>query len=830
MGINATAVALAVLAATSLSEPLRPTRRDVQGAISAQSYGPFAEGDILAWRQDVRALLKSGTPDAAANALAVKYGFATEDMRRLVNAWVIAQSRQYNPDQLWVPAVRAELHALASVMRAKPLARAIIAEALDATIEECSAEDFDLLIKGSADPAADGYAIATTASCTGNFVRAAVAAGDRRLPALIRAAEYGGLPTRDLLPLYASLTSPATLAHVREGDRFAVSAILWQRYLTALFDANLPARALAAFDALPVALRAAVVSPGAPSKQVAVVDGITMTFASEDKFTTMTVMADALDEQADLMTDELATSPANMPPEPGEPEPAEPEPRDLSSIAAPILQVAEAMAMAGRTDEARRLLATLPGLAEAKASLACQFAWTSAEKSPCTQADHLPMGALPLDHLLNDPNADPYPIAEMTLSGFGDVDRRASSAVLCRVFPKADYGDLCPPGNDDTVLDQASMKTAESADVEAALERLIPDFAQVRASILGVPAASTLPAAKRASASRPTIAAKTPDFAEKPVPEPYSGAATPIVLKGLASLPGGFELVRVERLGLRVVAISVSQNYDPTGEVSRGGYWVHVSEDGGKHWDRPLYTGLADRFPYVVKPASRLPLMVGDTLQLAVDVAEIDTASISYPPVGLRSRRRAANRYLTIPLAALRQDSDGDGMTDISAHHLLLDRPRAGNSTPFILGSDYDSDCRIQPSAEKLALIQLLGRMTGASGTAIIEPVDRPAGELMTGVRGAAAAGDRPLFLVGNRQDYACLTSRRLIVVYDKADIAALKQFTPDFHALEMPRIVFNRAHDRGYVRWSAGWAGGTYRLRRLEGKWQFDEISSWIT
>lgn len=69
-----------------------------------------------------------------------------------------------------------------------------------------------------------------------------------------------------------------------------------------------------------------------------------------------------------------------------------------------------------------------------------------------------------------------------------------------------------------------------------------------------------------------------------------------------------------------------------------------------------------------------------------------------------------------------------------------------------------------------------------------------------------------------------------MVIVYDKVDLESMKQFTPDFHGLDMPHIVFDRAHDRGFVRWSTGWAGGTYRLRRVGGKWLFDAISSWIT
>lgn len=225
-----------------------------------------------------------------------------------------------------------------------------------------------------------------------------------------------------------------------------------------------------------------------------------------------------------------------------------------------------------------------------------------------------------------------------------------------------------------------------------------------------------------------------------------------------------------------------------------------------------------------------MPLIDGDTLRLAVNIAEIDTATITYPPVGLRSRRVAKDRYLTIPIERLRRDSNGDGVTDIVADHLLLDRVKSGRGTPFVVGSDTDARCERLRSAEKLAVIELLGRITGDSEAAIVEPIDRQPGEFATGWLRATAAAEQPVFLLGAPQDFTCLSARRPIIVYSKADIEALQAFTPAFHTLEIPNIIFNRAHDRGYVRWSTGWAGGTYRLRLIGGKWEFDSISNWIT
>ena len=81
------------------------------------------------------------------------------------------------------------------------------------------------------------------------------------------------------------------------------------------------------------------------------------------------------------------------------------------------------------------------------------------------------------------------------------------------------------------------------------------------------------------------------------------------------SFPEDFAPVRAERQGDEAVAIGVSQDYDSVGEISRGAYWVIRSHDGGKTWGRPLYTGLRIQAPYVVRPASNLPLLAGDRMR-----------------------------------------------------------------------------------------------------------------------------------------------------------------------------------------------------------------------
>jgi hypothetical protein len=781
---------LAAAPTTLTAAPPIPTKAEIADAASS-SYLSYRDMGIGVLSDELIAALKDKAFTVAVDAVAKRHGIPNDLMRRAAAAWVRAKAHGFDAKPAVAAPIHAELLDLAHRVRGNRLLTALIAESLDEIGDDCPPGDFAALVDGSADPAVDGYVAAAAITCSGNFARAAALAGDRSMPALIRAAEYGDLPPRDALPLYAWLTRSESLSHVREQDRAKVSSLLWQRYFTELFDNGLGTQALALLDALPGELRGSVLSPQRQTGFEAVIDGITMSFEGESR-------AGSGESEA-----------------------------DFSLPRAPILQFVEALTLASREDEARHLLASLPGLAQARQAVDCAYRFDGKTGATCGSADKLPMSALIVDHLLNDSAADPYPIAEATMSGSIFGNGGASDQILCRVFPEEKFPGICASGQREYDFAETDSGKSEDKIAIATLERVIPEFTDIRAKLLGK---LDRPSQTAPRDRRDTIAATPPDFGEKPLPAALLGAAKPQRLSGLAPLPRGFELVRAERSGARAVAISISQTYDPSGEVSPGGYWVHVSDDAGKHWQKPLYTGLADHFPYVVTVASRLPLIDGNTLHVAVDIAEIDTASITYPPVGLRSRRTAKNFVLTIPLARLQQDSNGDGLTDIAAHHLLLDKVEGTTETPFIVGSDDPAQCAGSSAPEQLALIGLLNRMAGQSNQAIVEPVDRRAGDLMTGWRGATAAIDQPIYLTGKRDDFKCLKPSRLMIVYDKADLARMAPMTPDFRTLELPPVVFNRAHDRGYVKWSLGWTGGTFRLRLVNGQWQFDVTSSWIT
>lgn len=241
---------------------------------------------------------------------------------------------------------------------------------------------------------------------------------------------------------------------------------------------------------------------------------------------------------------------------------------------APIYKVAEALAEAGRTAEARSLLRTLPGLTEARTAAACIYRSIGEEPAcPEPRNRNLPTGALVLDHLLNDPEGYPYPIAEAVLSGdhVGEPCRAQRSSAVST--PAADYPGLCTQAelSRPTSLDEqfTSGQAVDTRAIESkALAAAAPSFATARAALQR----DAPQAPPRGSTPRATVVAEPPPFAERPIAAADHTRASVAAAEGLAPLPPGFELVRAERQGARTVAISVSQALDPTGEVSRGGY------------------------------------------------------------------------------------------------------------------------------------------------------------------------------------------------------------------------------------------------------------------
>lgn len=847
------AAALLLIAAGTPKVPVPTTKEVAEFRSKRVDSGSYPNAALIAWQRELKTELVSKPLGSAASVLAQRYGIDADVMRRLASAVIVVDERRYEADNSWKLPVQAELHALIPQVRGTPFGTAAIASALDG-IEDCRAADFVALMAGATDRAAEAYRIASAAPCTGNFVRAIDVAGGRDLPAILRLLDWGALPRGTALSIYQWLAEPAQMQRIAPEARNAVAAQMQRSYLDALLGAGLDGRALRFYDGLSEVERNRLfeAQPGG----MVMIDGIPVLFDAKGgdapvsmevtvDDTDLEALADSLEALADTTPVETDSASARRSSEPKKPDPAAlakaaeaariAKEADIDDGARVALDLAAALAIAGREGEAQRLLATVPQIAVQRRLVRCAYDASGSGGAACAQIRKRSGAGLLLDQWLNHRDEDPYWLAEMLFASSSDDQGLPARKLATKLYPRAAYPVIWSDweralGSAVDLDREISMGGADTPPIDPMLSRAVSGFA-ARRDALRTEAASLRVAAGIAQekpVDRASVTPETPGFAEAKIPQDMRRAKPTPAPKGLAALPKGYLPVRMEREGSRAIAVSVSQTLDPTGEVSQGGYWIHLSEDGGKSWGAPLYTGLADRFPYVVVPASPMKLLAGDAIHLAVDVAEIDTASIYYPPVALRTRRRASDLYLTIPIARLRADRNDDGLNDLAERHLLLDRMTVGAATPFVVGSDA-SRCARARSPETDARIALLGKLYRASGAAIVEPLDR-VGFGFSGWRGAASAENEPIFLRANPADYRCLHARRPIIIYGESDRGELEKMTPDFHMLELPAIQFNRAGDRGYVEWSGGWNGGTYRLRRVNGQWVFDSLSSWIT
>jgi hypothetical protein len=802
------ALAASALAPTRAAAQLPwPTKSAITIYLSTAKQFRFDNGEPLDnWQEALVRALGTTPPDQAAVILARPFGLSAGNMRELVRLWLYSNTDFDRPDDssAQIAELSARFVALAARTGHAPLVMEAAASSLSLPGHCPDPRIIDRLMAGTTDPGGDAWRMATASGlCPSLYARFAAAAPDRTMPALFALITQHWLKPGEELPVLAYMASPAGLERVDPAHRELVGRFLTRAYLNSLLGAGLGARAIALFESLDAGQRAALLAGAFPGIR-AEADGLPITIG-EDR------------------------------------ERSKPDQSLMVSLAA-------AYALAGRTGEAERLLAAAGDVRDARNKLACRYEPApSAAARPCAVRDEMPGGLLLLDHFLHRQGEDPYPLAETLYAGSMSPPAGGIVAELeCRVFADANYHSICQQGRDGNrrriLQEPVSADEAKAAKAVIASARL-PGYDSLRPILAGelavVAARSGADADQWISfREQPPVDPDPPPFAPLAIPAGMRGAGAPMAWsKSFAALPEGYEPVRVAREGERVAVVSVSQNYDPTGEVTRGGYWIHLSEDGGKHWRRPLYTGLAERFPYLVVPNPRLPLFDGKVLNLAVEVKLLDTRSITYPPVGLGTRRSQGDLYLRIPIAALERDSDGDGLTDLAARHLLL-APNQGvapGSTAYLVGAAGDSNCSVQSAPEREAMQAVLTQIFSMRTGAVIEPVDRdPAHPIEASL---AAAGhidpnsaDRPIFIDGDPADYECLKPDRLMIVYRAADMVRLRRMTPDFHAVELDKIIFDRARDRGYVGWSTGWSGGTFRLRRVGATWSLDTISSWIT
>ncbi len=326
-------------------------------------------------------------------------------------------------------------------------------------------------------------------------------------------------------------------------------------------------------------------------------------------------------------------------------------------------------------------------------------------------------------------------------------------------------------------------------------------------------------------------------FAEVPMSEAQK--ALPILPQypGKIPLPASFERVRAERRGDDIAAICLSSAVDPGGEVSRGGYWLLRSKDGGRNWLAPLYLGFQMHQPYEVHSEARLSLFAGDALRIETDVKELDPRSVTFPPVALRSRREAQDLYIDLPLAALEKDGDGDGFPDVLEARLRTDPANPdtdGDGFSDRLDDFPQVSARAEPHPLAPIVADMLKRLTGFERAGIIEPLPdgKPGARdaLLRDRRRAGAGSYLFRFIVGDPRMFAGLGIDGQVIVLGEADVAELAARYGPFYPVHFPEILLDPKGERALVNWGAGWIGGTILYQRKNGRWVGKEVSSWIT
>ena len=321
------------------------------------------------------------------------------------------------------------------------------------------------------------------------------------------------------------------------------------------------------------------------------------------------------------------------------------------------------------------------------------------------------------------------------------------------------------------------------------------------------------------------VSAKLGRLPETPLTEQEKALPPRARLTDEMSLPEGFEVVRAERDDNHVIAVSISRAADPGGSVIPGGYWLMQSKNGGRTWQTPLYLGFQKFQPYVVLSAGRLPMLHGDELRLEVDVEELDPESITFPPIMLRARRQARDLYITLPLSALRRDSDHDGFTDFLEARLHTN-PRKRDTDGDGISDRRDDfphvSARGKPHALAPIVIDLLDRLADHEETDDDESrQDR---------RRANPDSFLFTFIEGDPDMFRGLHFDGHVIVLSDAQVReSASRFGPMF-PFSFPDILLAPDGKRALVHWNAGWVGGTYRYEKVDDEWVAEEVDDWIT
>lgn len=312
-------------------------------------------------------------------------------------------------------------------------------------------------------------------------------------------------------------------------------------------------------------------------------------------------------------------------------------------------------------------------------------------------------------------------------------------------------------------------------------------------------------------------------------------AATPPQRLALPVDPAA--VVRYERFADEHALIYQSADYDLPGEIPALGLWF-VTTAAGK-WGRPVYLGLQQHFPYFVTPSSRLAMLAGDLLRLEVQVQEIDSSTITFPPLALGIRRSDDGVYLEIDLSRLLADQDGDGLTDVEESRLGLDlRNPDTDGDGMRDGVDPLPLTAFRANAARSSTLAhaILSQLVDHDALAIVVPAASGRAELLDALGTAKPPGVRhpavgATFLVADPALFAGVTTSSRLLIYSNADLEALQRGTAPFYPPRIDQLFSSIDGRTHYVSWSTGWSGGVFIATcRPSGGCDIDVVMEWVS
>ena len=436
-------------------------------------------------------------------------------------------------------------------------------------------------------------------------------------------------------------------------------------------------------------------------------------------------------------------------------------------------------------------------------------------------------------------NADPFDLLVQVVR----EDRPWAGVWAAVVSELASRGGYAPLSR--AILARAGAPIRDHSGVAGALAYLPKPFADevslVEARSKAFDASLALPP-RDLAASAVAARLRTPKlapFRERPMPQNAKNSddvidcsKTEDVAKTM-HLPAGLAPIRIERRGSDVAAVVISSALDPTGELGLGGYWIVRSVDGGATWRAPLHTGLRRNMPYVVLPASALPLLGDDGVDVEVQVREIDPASITFPPMGLRTKREADHLYLHMPWAELERDSDGDGLTDLAEEHLGTDAQNADSDGDGI--PDGKDPLPLTPltagGANEAEPIAAVLRQMHLGAHAIVIGVTNSEEERNACVLRASVIGDATLFVIGDPSLFSSIDINRRIIVLTPDELAAYQQkFGPTYGA-DLTYAFVNHARTKALVVANESWAENVWEVTKgKDGRWTAKIVGGFVT